>query len=103
MEVVNKKVLADKVAEENGITKKLASEVIDTLFATMTEALKDGKKVDITGFGKFEVKQRAARTGINPQTKEQIQIAMNDGDIRDFVPSPILEDVLKRLKQNQSM
>ena len=47
MEVVNKKVLADKVAEENGITKKLASEVIDTLFATMTEALKDGKKVDI--------------------------------------------------------
>ena len=48
MEVVNKKVLADKVAEENGITKKLASEVIDTLFATMTEALKDGKKVDIT-------------------------------------------------------
>ena len=49
MEVVNKKVLADKVAEENGITKKLASEVIDTLFATMTEALKDGKKVDITG------------------------------------------------------
>ena len=75
MEVVNKKVLADKVAEENGITKKLASEVIDTLFATMTEALKDGKKVDITGFGKFEVKQRAARTGINPQTKEQIQIA----------------------------
>lgn len=93
MEVVNKKVLADKVAEENGITKKLASEVIDTLFATMTEALKDGKKVDITGFGKFEVKQRAARTGINPQTKEQIQIAATN--VPSFKASKSLKDIVR--------
>lgn len=93
MEVVNKKVLADKVAEENGITKKLASEVIDTLFATMTEALKDGKKVDIIGFGKFEVKQRAARTGINPQTKEQIQIAATN--VPGFKASKSLKDIVR--------
>ena len=86
MEVVNKKVLADKVAEENGITKKLASEV-------MTEALKDGKKVDITGFGKFEVKQRAARTGINPQTKEQIQIAATN--VPGFKASKSLKDIVR--------
>ena len=76
MEVVNKKVLADKVAEENGITKKLASEVIDTLFATMTEALK-----------------RAARTGINPQTKEQIQIAATN--VPGFKASKSLKDIVR--------
>ncbi len=93
MEIVNKKVLADKVAEENGITKKLALEVIDSLFASMTEALKEGNKVDITGFGKFEVKERAARTGINPQTKEPIEIAATK--VPGFKASKSLKDVVR--------
>ena len=74
MEIVNKKALADKVAEKNDITKKQAAEVVDSVFEAVAEALKSGTKVDITGFGKFEVKERAARVGINPQTKEQINI-----------------------------
>lgn len=74
MEIVNKKALADKVAEKNDITKKQAAEVVDSVFEAVAEALKSGAKVDITGFGKFEVKERAARVGINPQTKEQINI-----------------------------
>lgn len=74
MAVVNKKALADLVAEKNEITKKEAAEVVDAVFEAITESLKKGDKVDITGFGKFEVKERAARVGINPQTKEQIQI-----------------------------
>lgn len=93
MEVVNKKALADKVAEEKGITKKLAGEVIDALFSAMTEALKDGNKVDITGFGKFEVKERAARTGINPQTKEAIQIAATK--VPGFKASKSLKDIVR--------
>ncbi len=93
MEIVNKKALADKVAEENGITKKLALEVIESLFAAMTEALKDGNKVDITGFGKFEVKERAARTGINPQTKETIQIAATN--VPGFKASKSLKDIVR--------
>ena len=93
MEVVNKKVLADTIAEEKGITKKLAGEVIDALFGAMTEALKDGAKVDITGFGKFEVKERAARTGINPQTKEAIQIPATK--VPGFKASKSLKEIVR--------
>ncbi len=93
MENVNKKVLADKVAEELDITKKLALEVIDTLFTTMTEELKEGNKVDITGFGKFEVKERAPRTGINPQTKEPIEIPATK--VPGFKASKSLKDIVR--------
>lgn len=90
MEIINKKALADKVAEEKQITKKLASEIVDEVFATIANELKDGNKVDITGFGKFEVKERAARTGINPQTKETIQIAATK--VPGFKASKSLKD-----------
>lgn len=90
MEIINKKALADKVAEEKEITKKLASEIVDEVFATIANELKDGNKVDITGFGKFEVKERAARTGINPQTKETIQIAATK--VPGFKASKSLKD-----------
>lgn len=93
MEIVNKKALADKVAEEKQITKKLAGEIVDEIFATITEALKDGNKVDITGFGKFEVKERAARTGINPQTKETIEIAATK--VPGFKASKSLKDCVR--------
>lgn len=74
MEILNKKEIAELVADKHNLTKKEASEIIDLIFETMTETLKKGNRVDISGFGKFEVKTRAARTGINPQTKEQIVI-----------------------------
>lgn len=74
MEILNKKEIAELVADKHNLTKKEASEIIDLIFETMTETLKKGNRVDISGFGKFEVKTRAARTGINPQTKEQIEI-----------------------------
>lgn len=93
MEVVNKKALADKVAEKQGITKKLAGEFVETLFEVMTEELKNGNKVDITGFGKFEVKERAARTGINPQTKEAIEIAATN--VPGFKASKSLKEAVR--------
>lgn len=73
-EVLNKKGLIDVVANKLDITKKDATVAVETVFETITEALANGNKVDISGFGKFEVKTRAERTGINPATKETIQI-----------------------------
>ncbi len=73
-EVLNKKGLIDVVANKLDITKKDATVAVETVFEAITEALVNGNKVDISGFGKFEVKTRAERTGINPATKETIQI-----------------------------
>ena len=73
-ETLNKKSIAELVAEKHNLTKKEAAEIIDLVFDTVSGTLKDGGRVDISGFGKFEVKTRAARTGINPQTKETITI-----------------------------
>ena len=73
-ETLNKKRIAELVAEQHNLTKKEAAEIVDLVFDTVSGTLKDGGRVDISGFGKFEVKTRAARTGINPQTKETITI-----------------------------
>lgn len=73
--VLNKKALAEKVADELGLTKKAGKEAVDLVFAEIEKALKKGHKVDLSGFGKFEVKKRKARKGINPATKEVIKIA----------------------------
>jgi len=56
------------------MTKKDVEKVINTLFATIEEALKDGSKVQLVGFGTFEVRERQARKGRNPQTGEEIEI-----------------------------
>lgn len=73
-DVLNKKVLADLIAEDYNLTKKDSLALVELVFNEVTEALSVGKKVDIAGFGKFEVKTRAARKGINPATKEEIMI-----------------------------
>lgn len=73
-ETLNKKSLIDVVATKLDVTKKDATVAVETVFETITASLVEGNKVDISGFGKFEVKTRAARTGINPATKETIEI-----------------------------
>lgn len=73
-EILNKKALAEIVAEKLDMTKKDATAAIDAVCATVADELSKGNKIDISGFGKFEVKERAARQGINPATKEAIQI-----------------------------
>lgn len=60
---------------ETGMTKKDAEKALNAALEAVTAALASGEKVSITGFGTFEVHDRAARTGINPKTKETIQIA----------------------------
>ncbi len=71
---MNKAALIDKLASKTGMTKKAASEALDTILETVVDALKRGEKVTITGFGTFEVRSRKARTGRNPQTGEEITI-----------------------------
>ena len=74
-EILNKKALSEIVAVKLEMTKKDAALAVDAICETVIEELSKGNKVDISGFGKFEVKERAARQGINPATKEPIQIA----------------------------
>ncbi|HNW23591.1 MAG TPA: HU family DNA-binding protein [Candidatus Dojkabacteria bacterium] len=69
-----KKDLVDKVAKAAGLTKKQAAEAVDGLFDAITHALKAGEPVLLTGFGKFEVREKKARPGINPKTLERIQL-----------------------------
>lgn len=90
---LNKKALADVVAEKAELTKKAATEVVDTIFDTISETLKKGGEVEIYGFGKFEVKKRAARNGINPITKEKIKIA--ESKVPSFKASKSLKEIVK--------
>ena len=71
---MNKTELIAAVAEKTGLTKKDAERVVSATFETVTETLKKGDKVSVSGFGIFEVKAREARIGRNPRTKEEIQI-----------------------------
>ena len=71
---MNKAELIAAVAEKAALSKKDAEKAVNAAVESITEALKGGDKVQIVGFGAFEVKERAARIGRNPQTKKEIQI-----------------------------
>lgn len=73
--MLNKMDLVASVAEKTDLTKKEAERVVTAVFETIEEALAEGDKVQLVGFGTFEVKERAARIGRNPRTGEQIEIA----------------------------
>ncbi|MGI6404977.1 MAG: HU family DNA-binding protein [Syntrophaceticus sp.] len=72
---MNKAELIGSVAEKAGMSKKDAEKAVNAVFASVSDALANGEKVQLVGFGTFEVRERAARTGRNPQTGEEIQIA----------------------------
>ena len=71
---MNKGELIAKIAEESKLTKKAAEAALDAFMTSVEGALAKGEKVQLVGFGTFEVRQRAARKGRNPQTKEEIKI-----------------------------
>ena len=71
---MNKGELNKAMADKAGFTNKDAAIAYDAFIATITEALKAGEKVYLVGFGSFEVKEVAAKTGINPQTKAPVEI-----------------------------
>ena len=71
---MNKSDLVAAMAAKTGDTKKSAEETLNAFVDVVTEALVKGDKVQLVGFGSFEVRKRAARKGRNPQTKEEIKI-----------------------------
>ncbi len=71
---MNKSELVAVMAEKSGLTKKDAEKALNAFFDGVIDALKGGDKVQLIGFGSFEVKTRAERKGRNPQTKQEITI-----------------------------
>ncbi len=71
---VNKSELIDQIADKAGLSKADAGRALDAVLDSVTAALKRGDTVNLVGFGSFSVKARAARTGLNPRTKEAIEI-----------------------------
>jgi len=89
---MNKTELVAVVAEKSGLTKKDAERVVSATFETITAQLKAGEKVQISGFGIFEVKKREARVGRNPRTKEAIEIPASK--VPAFKASKSLKDTV---------
>lgn len=71
---MNKAELIAAAAEKAGLSKKDAEKVVNATFEAITEALVAGEKVSLVGFGSFDIKNRAERTGRNPMTREEITI-----------------------------
>ena len=89
---MNKTELIAAMAEKSELSKKDAGAALDAFVEAVQDALKDGDKVQLVGFGTFEVKNRAARTGINPQTKQPVQIAASKAPV--FKAGKALKDAL---------
>jgi len=71
---MNKAELVEKVANQTGLKKRTSREAVDAVISVMTDSLARQEKVTIVGFGTFQVMERKARKGRNPQTREAIQI-----------------------------
>ena len=89
---MNKAELINVVSEAAEVSKKDAEAVITATLDAITDALKDGEKVQLVGFGSFEVKKRAARVGRNPKTKEPIEIPASTVPV--FKAGKVLKDIV---------
>ncbi len=91
---MNKTELVNAVAEKAGLSKKDAEKVINATVDAITAALQAGDKVQLVGFGAFEVKTRAERTGRNPRTKETITIPASKSPV--FKAGKALKDAVAK-------
>lgn len=89
---MNKSQLTDKIASEADISKASAGRALDAFIETVTGALAEGDQVALIGFGTFSVRDRAARTGRNPQSGETIEIPA--AKIPAFKPGKALKDAV---------
>ena len=93
MNSVNKSELINSVAESAGLTKKDATAAVEAVFETIQTTLGEGDRVQVIGFGTFEVRERAARKGRNPQTGKEIDIAASK--VPAFKAGKALKDAVK--------
>ena len=91
---MNKAELINAVAEKAGLSKKETETVVNATIDVIAGALADGDKVQLVGFGAFEVKSRAERTGRNPKTKEEIKIPASTVPV--FKPGKALKDTVSK-------
>ena len=91
--MANKQDLIAKVAEKTSLTKKDSAAAVDAVFGVVSDFLKKGEKVQLIGFGNFEVRKRAARKGRNPQTGKEIKIAATK--VPAFKAGKALKDAVK--------
>lgn len=89
---MNKAEFINAIAEKTGVPKKKVEEVIGGFTDVVTDALKNGDSVQITGFGKFTVAKRAAKAGRNPSTGEPMTIAARMSP--KFIPGKLLKDAV---------
>lgn len=91
---MNKAELIASVAEQAALSKKDAEKAINAVVDTISTALTEGKKIQLVGFGTFEVRAREARTGKNPRTGEAIQIAASK--VPAFKAGKALKDAVNK-------
>lgn len=93
---MNKSELINELSEETAFSKKDIMRVIDSLTRIIGRTLKKGEKVSLTGFGSFNLSQRPARKGINPSTKERIDLPAVS--VPRFKPGKNLREIVKAVR-----
>ncbi|MEW5805472.1 MAG: HU family DNA-binding protein [Patescibacteria group bacterium] len=90
---MNKKELADKVAEQFGLSKRQAGEIVDFVFGDLINTVRSGNEASLAGFGSFSLAYRRARKGINPRTGERINISATR--VPKFRPAKAFKEAVK--------
>ena len=91
---MNKSELVNAICEKTNTSKKATEISLNAFIEVITDALKNEEKVQLVGFGTFETKKRAARKGINPQTKEEIKIPASKAP--SFKAGKALKDIVNK-------
>ena len=90
---MNKAELVEEVANQTGLTKKVSREAVDVIISAITDSLVREERVTLVGFGTFRVVERKARRGVNPRTREAIQIPAKK--VPKFVPGKSLREAVE--------
>lgn len=90
---MNKTEMTEAVAQASGLSKAAAGKAVDAVLDAVSQALKGGETVVLTGFGTFSVRERPARTGHNPKTGEAMQIKASKAPV--FKAGKTLKDAIK--------
>ena len=90
---MNKAELIEQVASQTGLAKRTSGKAVDAVVSAISDCLAKGEKVTLVGFGTFRVRSRKARRGVNPQTRESINIPAKK--VPKFVPGKNLKNKVK--------
>ena len=90
---MNKAGLVEEVANQTGLTKNVSREAVNTIISAITDSLGREERVTLVGFGTFQVVERKARKGVNPQTRETIQIPAKK--VPKFRPGKSLREAVR--------